>query len=114
MSEQAPPDQIINPLHIAGAGPAGLTAAITGAKAGVPTVVYERSADVGTRFHGDFQGLENWSTEGDVLDELAGLGVELNFEHIPIREQVCYDMDGREYLLRSPEPLYYLDRTSVV
>ena len=92
-------------LRIAGAGPAGLSAAITGVKAGVSTVVFERGSDVGTRFHGDFQGLENWSTTGDVLDELAGLGLQPTFE-----QQVCYDPDGGEYILRSPEPFYYLVR----
>lgn len=110
MSKQVSPDRINDGLRIAGAGPAGLAAAITGAKAGIPTVVCERGADVGTRFHGDFQGLENWTTRGDVLEELADLGIQPTFEHVPISEQVCYDPEGREYIFRSPEPFYYLVR----
>jgi flavin-dependent dehydrogenase len=41
------------------AGPAGLAAALTLARAGVLTVVHEIRHDVGARFHGDFQGIEN-------------------------------------------------------
>jgi flavin-dependent dehydrogenase len=72
-------------LHVVGAGPAGLTAAIVGRRAGRPVIVHERRQDVGCRFHGDFQGLENWSTERDVLDELAALGIEPTFDAIPFR-----------------------------
>jgi 2-polyprenyl-6-methoxyphenol hydroxylase-like FAD-dependent oxidoreductase len=45
-------------VSISGAGPAGLAAAMTLARAGVPTVVHEFRHDVGARFHGDFQGRE--------------------------------------------------------
>ena len=97
-------------VHIAGAGPAGLAAALVAAKAGMQVVVHERRQEVGSRFHGDFQGLENWSTEGDVLDDLAGQGIEPNFEAVPIREQVLFDPDGRERAYRSEQPFYYLVR----
>jgi flavin-dependent dehydrogenase len=76
-------------------------------------VVFERQADVGTRFHGDFQGLENWTTEGDVLEELAACGVEPGFAAAPVREQVCFGPGGRQVVLRSPEPFYYLVRRGV-
>ena len=64
-------------IHISSAGPAGLAAAITAARAGQPVVVYEQRQDVGGRFHDDFQGLENWTTDGDVLEELASFGIEV-------------------------------------
>ncbi|MBI2959234.1 MAG: NAD(P)-binding protein, partial [Betaproteobacteria bacterium] len=57
-------------LQVVGAGPAGLAAAITLARAGCRVIVHEAQREVGYRFGGDLQGLENWSTKGDVLDAL--------------------------------------------
>ncbi len=54
-------------VHIVGAGPASLVAAINLARARHEVIVHEQKSDVGLRFQGDFQGLENWSTEEDVL-----------------------------------------------
>ncbi|MFQ5703455.1 MAG: NAD(P)/FAD-dependent oxidoreductase [Gemmatimonadales bacterium] len=97
-------------IEIVGAGPAGLAAAITVAKHGGRAIVYERHRDVGQRFHGDFQGLENWTTAGDVLDEFAAMGIEPTFEHTPFRECVFYDPAGREYYYRAARPIWYLTR----
>jgi len=100
----------LQPVLISGAGPAGLAAALTVASAGGRAIVYERNADVGSRFHGDFQGIENWTTRQDVLDELQAIGLDLAFEASPYREAVFYDLEGREYPYRSPCPLFYLVR----
>lgn len=97
-------------VEITGAGPAGLAAALTVAKQNVRAIVTERHGEVGQRFHGDFQGLENWTTTGDVLDELAAIGIEPTFEHAPFRECVYYDPTGREYVFRSERPIWYLVR----
>lgn len=97
-------------LDVVGAGPAGLAAAITAARAGLEVVVHERAREVGSRFHGDFQGLENWTTKGDVLDDLRAAGIEASFEHTPFREQVVFGSDGKEHRLRSDVPFYYLVR----
>ena len=97
-------------LHISGAGPAGLAAAITAARAGASVVVHERRHDVGGRFHDDFQGLENWTTEGDVLEELASFGIEVNFACTPVRETIVFDPSGWPHRYRSSQPLYYLVR----
>jgi flavin-dependent dehydrogenase len=95
------------PVTIVGAGPAGLLAAIALSRAGRPSVVVERRAEVGARFHGDFQGLENWSTNEDVLAELAGMGVSAAFEYTPFRDCVFFDDLGRERHIRSEQPLWY-------
>jgi len=98
-------------LRIVGAGPAGLTAAIVAAKAGRRVVVSERSSRVAHRFHGDYQGLENWTASEDVLEEIAALGIEPSFDIAPFREQVCYGPDGREHRFHSASrPFYYLVR----
>jgi len=97
-------------VDVAGAGPAGLTAAITLARGGATARVFERHPDVGRRFHGDFQGLENWTTERDVLGEFETMGIEPSFEHTPFSECVLYDPAGREYVYRSRAPMWYLVR----
>lgn len=99
-----------DPVSISGAGPAGLAAAITLARAGVPTVVRELRSDVGGRFHGDHQGIENWTTRGDVLEELTAIGIEPRFECASFREGFFFDPSGREFSLRSPDPFFYLVR----
>ena len=95
-------------ISICGAGPAGLTAAITLARAGRRVIVYERNAGVGGRFHDDLQGLENWTTEGDVLEELAGLGIESNFSATPFHEVTLFDPAGHEHIYRSEKPMAYI------
>jgi flavin-dependent dehydrogenase len=98
------------PIEIAGAGPSGLAAALTVARAGRRAVVYERHADVAGRFHGDFQGIENYSTRGDALEELSAAGVEPNFKVTPFSEATLYDDRGREWRYRSSLPLFYMIR----
>ena len=97
-------------VEVSGAGPAGLAAALAVTAAGQHALVYEKHADVGTRFHGDFQGLENWTTREDVLEELASLGINTDFEHVPIREVVGFDPAGVMKIVRSAQPLFYLVR----
>ncbi len=98
------------PLEIVGAGPAGLSAALTAAKAGRAVTVYERRAECGSRFHGDLQGLENWTTRADVLEELGEMGIAPTFDHAAIREGLFFDADGRERSVRSDRPAFYLVR----
>lgn len=98
------------PITIVGTGPAGLACAIVLARGGRRVVIREWHAGVGHRFHGDFQGLENWSSEQDVLDELHASGIVPTFEHIAVSQGSLFDSQGRTYEVRSARPLYYLVR----
>jgi len=96
------------PVEIAGAGPAGLAAAITLARAGREVTVYEMQKEVGHRFDGDFQGLENWSTTEDVLTMLAASGLAMDFDAMPCRAGSVFDFAGNRYAIESDEPLFYM------
>lgn len=98
------------PVTVVGAGPAGLGCAIALARAGRSVIVREWHSSVGSRFHGDFQGLENWSDERDVLDELAVAGIEATFEHHPVSQGTIFDSRGNHYRVQSQKPLFYLVR----
>jgi flavin-dependent dehydrogenase len=103
-------EQKRSPIHVVGAGPAGLAAALTIARAGARAVVHEQRPEVGGRFHGDLQGIENWTTGGDALEELASIGIEPTFDARPFREGVFFDPQGRDYRYASPDPLFYIVR----
>jgi len=95
-------------IQIAGAGPTGLAAAITLARAGRKVIVHEAHQEVGSRFGGDLQGLENWTVEQDVLSELDALGLDSTFEKVACRQCVAFDPSGRAYAVRSKAPVFYL------
>ncbi|MBP2145260.1 flavin-dependent dehydrogenase [Methanofollis sp. W23] len=96
-------------IRILGAGPAGLAAAVTLARAGHNVEVYEKQEDVGTRFRGDLQGLENWSGSSDVIDRLGGIGIRPEFEHRPYARLSV--SDGQEILsFACQKPAFYLVR----
>lgn len=97
-----------DPIQIAGAGPAGLAAAITLARAGREVIMHETHAEVGHRFQGDFQGLENWSSEDDVLSTFRKMGLDSNFTAQPFTRGTAYDAWDKHYDIRSDKPLFYL------
>ena len=98
------------PVTVVGAGPAGLACAIALARSGRPVVVREWHEEVGHRFHGDFQGLENWTAAQDALEEFAAAGITPDFNHIAVSEGTVFGPTGRSYQIRSARPLYYLVR----
>ncbi len=101
----------VQPDHtVIGAGPAGLVAAMTLAKAQHSVRVYEKAATVGHRFAGDFQGLENWSSSIDALERLARMGIEPSFAYRPVHEVTFYDRALRPTQANSRNPLFYLVR----
>jgi len=95
-------------IEIAGAGPAGLAAAITLARANRRVIVHEQHKEVGVRFAGDFQGLENWSTQTDVLLLMQEQGLTTDFTYLPCHRGIAFDATGRRYEISGKEPLFYL------
>jgi flavin-dependent dehydrogenase len=100
----------MKPLIIAGAGPAGLAAAITLRRSGYAVEVFERRQTVGARFIGEHQILENYSRREDVLDELAKMGIETNFDLHPIDWAHLYDDLGVACRVESSKPYGYFLR----
>jgi flavin-dependent dehydrogenase len=97
-------------INIVGAGPGGLIAAVTLAKNGYDVNLYEQNDDVGLRFNGDFQGLENWSDKEDTLEILNRIGININLLCYPY-----YGSDGYFYgpklkkvIIKTTRPLFYL------
>lgn len=94
-------------IKILGAGPAGLSSAIFLAKAGYEIEIFEKNEDVGKRFYGDLQGLENWTSHEDVLDNLQKMGIEINFDCDPFTKIIF--TNGLKTQERAFEkPIFYL------
>tara|TARA_Y100000034_G_scaffold136123_1_gene210917 strand:+ start:56 stop:1111 length:1056 start_codon:yes stop_codon:yes gene_type:complete len=94
-------------IKILGAGISGLSAAINLAKAGYDVKVYEKNSDCGQRFHGDFQGLENWSVEKNVLKELREMNIKTNFKNWPIKKMNFIDYKDEKFHASSGKILAY-------
>lgn len=95
-------------IQIGGAGPAGLAAAITLARAGRRVLVHELHGEVGHRFGGDFQGLENWSAQHDTLDLLREAGIGTAFTAMPCRRADVFDAWGKRYEIEGNKTFFYL------
>lgn len=95
-------------IQIGGAGPAGLAAAITLARAGRRVLVHEAQGEVGHRFDGDLQGLENWSTQQDALDLLREIGITTEFAMVPCSGGCAFDAWGERYELLGSRTLFYM------
>lgn len=95
-------------VHIIGAGPAGLTAAIHLAKLGYSPIVYEQHVDVGARFHGDFQGIENWTSKEDARHFLERMGIDINFSFTPFAQGVFFDPAMAPHNIQTKRPLFYM------
>lgn len=94
-------------IKILGAGLAGLTAAINLVKNGYQVDIYEKNEDIGMRFCGDFQGLENWSEKKDILEELREMNIYIDFDYTPffgITLTNCTESKD----ISSKRPLFYL------
>ncbi len=100
----------IKEVTIVGAGPAGLTASIVLRKFGYSVNLYEQNNNVGQRFNGDFQGLENWSDEEDTLEIFSNLGININFLCHPYygNDGIFYGPNLKQVKVKTSRPLFYL------
>ena len=103
-----------NIIKIAGAGPAGIAASLILVKAGYRVQVFEQRSGVGRRFNDDYQGLENWSRQEDVLTELVTAGIKPTWWHRPFYGGVLYDPNLRPIKIASPQPLFYMVRRGAI
>jgi len=94
-------------VTILGAGPAGLSAAINLAREGFQISVYERNQDVGKRFKGDFQGLENWTVNEDILKSFKKMNIKFNFDYTPFKSFTLSDGD-KFWNFHLDRPAFYL------
>ena len=96
-------------VRIAGAGPAGLCAALLLARQGLAVELREKRPRVGTRFSGAIHGIENWSTREPFSERLAAWGVDLGSALRACHELVLCD-ESSQRPIRSTQPLFYLVR----
>lgn len=97
-------------IIIAGAGPAGITAAINLARAGFRVTVYDKTKEVGARFFGDTQALENLSSFEDALEMLKRMNIAADFPYVPFNQVDILDGSGKKTVLTSSRPGGYLVR----
>jgi len=95
------------PIKILGSGPAGLTAAINLVHNDYQVDLFEKRADTGKRFHGDLQGLDNWSGPQDVLTELQQMNIDINFDCDPFYKFIITNGD-KSRMAQRENPIYYL------
>lgn len=98
------------PIRIAGAGPAGLAAAIALARGGRAVEVHEAKADVGMRFVGDVQIIESVSEGEPVPSFLDRIGVRRNFYFRATEGATFYDHRRNPHRIRSREPFGWFVR----
>lgn len=96
-------------INIQGAGISGLACAIILRKNGYNVNVYEKQKTVGTRFNGDWQGIENWSEDIDVLKQIELYGIDISFEYEPLDSLYCH-YGQRKKLLDVRKGVYFVRR----
>jgi flavin-dependent dehydrogenase len=98
-------------IVIAGAGVAGLTAAINLKRAGRAVRVVERSRASGAQRFPDWDAIENWTADEDVPAFLQRIGVEGGrFRHVPHCDFSVIDPYGRRHDVHTPRPFFYLTK----
>jgi flavin-dependent dehydrogenase len=94
-------------IKILGGGIAGLTAAINLRCAGIDVEVHECKQFCGKHTN-DFQFLENWTFDDDVLDIIKSINIRINFYTKPWCSQEILSPSLKSYHGKSSTPLMYL------
>jgi len=98
----------IRHIAIAGAGISGMTSAIYLKQNGVPVTIYEKRDKIGGRFKGDWQGIENWTSPEDVLEEIQGMSLDLSIPQFPLPSLKLLVGGDQVYDIKTKRPLCYL------
>ncbi len=95
------------PIRILGGGISGLTAAINLKRAGFDVEVHERKDYCGKQTK-DFQFLENWTSNEDVLDALSAMHIKTDFYVKPWYSQEILSPALKRFTGTSTQPMMYL------
>lgn len=96
-------------INIAGAGIAGMTAAINLKLSYQDVVVFEKGTTVGSNRHGDHEGLENWIFEGSMDSFFQDHGFDLSrIDTIPIHTFTVHSSENIPFEVRSTSPFFYM------
>jgi flavin-dependent dehydrogenase len=96
-------------IVVAGAGIAGLTAAITLHRAGRPVRVIERNVASGAQRTADWDAIENWTSGDDLPAQFQRIGIEAGrFRHVGISAFSVLDPYHRRFDVRTARPFFYL------
>src|SRR5690348_13843520 len=94
-------------IVIAGAGVAGLTAAICLQQAGQPVRLIERSPASGVHRFPDWDAIENWTSAEEVPAFLARIGIESGrFRHTARSTFSVIDPYGRRHDVETRRPFF--------
>jgi len=94
--------------RIAGAGLSGLATGIGLAQAGRAVEVFESGRDSGWEREGDWDAVENWTTESDFADLLDQWKVSQSFACRPVKSFEIYDPGGKCHSVSASRPILYL------
>ena len=97
------------PIHIAGSGIAGMTAAINLSTRGRTVIIHEKHDRIGGSRDGDFEGLENWIFAHTVPEFFSICGVDFNaLPATPIFDFKVHVRGLKPVRVTSPEPFFYI------
>ena len=93
---------------IAGAGLAGLVAAIRLAQSDWPAELFDAAPDSGWERRGAWDAIENWSTAWDFPAQLDHWNISRAFECRPVHYFEVFDPRGECHPVTSSRPIFYL------